>query len=192
MMTAASSIKDLGTLPSKRRLTIAEYHRMGETGILTEADRVELIEGELIEMAPIGSRHADCVSHLVRRLVRQTEALIRVQDPLELPQHSEPEPDIAIVHNRHYSEAHPGPQDVLLLIEVADSTLAYDRDIKVPLYARFGIAEVWLVDIQNERLEVYLEPSVAGYRQILRPENDESVSPALLPEISLRVAEFWM
>ena len=178
-------------IPSRCRLTIEEYHRLGETGVLREDDRIELIEGELIRMAPIGSRHAECVSRLNRLSNRQTEAMVRVQDPIQLSEHSEPEPDIAIVRNRNYAEAHPGPDDVLLLVEVSDTSLSDDRDIKVPLYARHGIPEVWLVDLAHERLEVYLGPTAQGYRQALRPREGEVIVASQVPEVTLDIDVLW-
>lgn len=185
-------MENLATLP-RHRLTVEDYHRMGEAGILTEDDRVELIEGELIEMPPIGSRHAYTVDRLNRILVKQVsnERLVRVQNPILMGKYAEPEPDIAIVRNRHYAEAHPGPEDVLLLIEVADTTLVYDREVKVPLYARHGVPEVWLVDLGSERVEIYLEPTAQGYRQILRPQNAETTVPSQVPEVALRIADLW-
>lgn len=179
------------TALSRHKLTIEDYHRMGEAGILGEDDRVELIEGELVDMPPIGSQHADCVSRLIRLLIRQTEAVVRVQDPIQLPGHSEPEPDIAIVRNRSYAEAHPGPEDVMLLIEVADSSLDYDRTIKFPLYARYGIPEVWLIDLQHECVEIHRQPGPEGYCLTLRPARGEYISPATLPEVRVPVAEMF-
>ena len=178
-------------IPARRRLTIEEYHRLGEAGVLREDDRVELIEGELIHMAPIGSRHAECVSRLNRLFNRQTEALVRVQDPIQLSEHSEPEPDIAIVRNRNYAEAHPGPNDMLLLVEVSDTSLSDDRDIKVPLYARHGIPEVWLVDLVRERLEIYLGPTAQGYRQALRPRAGDVITASRVPEVNLDIDVLW-
>ena len=126
---------------------------MREAGILGEDDRVELTEGELVDMPLIGSKHANWVSRLTRLLIRQTDVVVRMQDPIQFPGHSEPEPAIAIVRSRSYANAHPGPGDVLLLIEAAaDSSLDYERMIKIPLYARHGIPEVWLIDVQNERM----------------------------------------
>jgi Uma2 family endonuclease len=177
----------------RHKLTVDHYHKMAETGILTALDRVELIEGELIDMAPIGSRHATRVDYLNRLLVKQVsdDHLVRVQNPVRLGKHSEPEPDIAIVHNRRYSKAHPIPKDVLLLIEVADTTVQYDREIKVPLYARHHIPEVWLLDLPKGCLEIYLQPGKKGYRQILLPDPDETISPSLVPEVSVRIAELF-
>ena len=166
----------------RHKLTVNDYHKIAEAGILTENDRVELIEGELIDMAPIGSPHADYVDRLNLMLISQigTRFRVRIQNPIQLSDYSEPEPDVVIAKNRSYREAHPGPQDILLLIEVADSTLKYDRDIKIPLYARCGIPEVWLIDLQKKRLEIHRQPSQEGYRQILLPASNESISPLVV------------
>ena len=131
------------------RFTVHDYHRMGEAGILHEDDRVELIEGELVEMAAIGTRHFSCVNGLTRMLVRGVgdEAIVSVQNPVRLDEHSEPQPDLTVLRMRDYRESLPVPEDVLLLIEVSDPTLAYDRGVKLPLYARSGIREVWIVDL---------------------------------------------
>jgi hypothetical protein len=181
------------TIPVRRKLTVNDYHKMAAAGILTEEDRVELIEGELIDMAPIGSLHADYVDRLNELLVSQVHGKfrVRIQNPVQLGDYDEPEPDIVIAQKRSYREAHPGPQDLLLLIEVADTTLKYDRDIKIPLYARCGIPEVWLIDIQNKRLEIHRQPGREGYQQILLPANTKSVSPLLVPEVSIRMAKLW-
>ncbi len=135
---------------TRRRFTVHDYHRMGEAGILHEDDRVELIEGELVEMAAIGTRHLTCVNGLTRMLVRGVgdEAIVSVQNPVRLDEHSEPQPDLTVLRMRDYRESLPVPEDVLLLIEVSDTTLAYDRGVKLPLYARSGIREVWIVDLR--------------------------------------------
>jgi Uma2 family endonuclease len=142
-------------------------------GILEEDARVELIEGDLIDMAPIGSLHAGMVARLGRILTLATvgQALVYAQSPIVCGEHSEPQPDIALLRPRadDYTEALPVPSDVLLLIEVADRSLRYDREIKVPLYARHRIAEVWLIDLPQRRIEVCREPGIDGYRHLLRP-----------------------
>ena len=177
----------------RHKLTVNDYHKIAEAGILTEDDRVELIEGELIDMAPIGSPHADYVDRLNLMLISQigTRFRVRIQNPIQLDDYSEPEPDVVIAKDRSYRETHPGPQDILLLIEVADTTLKYDRNIKIPLYACCGIPEVWLIDIQNRRLEIHRQPSQEGYRQILLPASNESASPLLVDGVSIRMAELW-
>jgi Uma2 family endonuclease len=128
----------------RRRFTVHDYHRMGEAGILHEDDRVELIEGEIVEMAAIGTRHFSCVNRLNRLLVMSVgdEAVISVQNPVRLNEHTELQPDLAVIRARDYRESLPEPDDVLLLIEVSDTTLAYDRGVKLPLYAKAGITEV--------------------------------------------------
>lgn len=149
--------------------TVAEYHRMGDVGLLNEDSRIELIDGELIEMAPIGSPHGGNVNRFIRLFSRVVgnQAIVAAQNPVALGGYSEPEPDIALLRWRadDYELSHPHPEDVLLLIEVSDSTLRYDRDVKVPLYAKSGIPEVWLLDLQNRQLEIYREPINGEYQQ---------------------------
>lgn len=157
----------LPELPRRHRYTRDEYHRMAEAGIFGEDDRVELIEGEIIDMAPTGSQHAGTVVYLNTALqtALHGHALVSVQNPITLDQHSEPQPDLILLRPRKdfYRASHPQPGDLLLVIEVADSSLAYDRDVKLPLYARFGIPEAWLVDLEQRRLERYTEPRHDGY-----------------------------
>jgi Uma2 family endonuclease len=176
-------------------LTVEDYHRMAEAGILGEDDRVELIEGELIDMAPIGSGHASEVMRLNRSLSAAVagRAIISPQNPIRLGTHSEPQPDMAVLRYRNdfYKASHPQPADILLLIEIADTTIRYDREIKIPLYARHGIPEVWLIDLQQERVEIYLQPSSEGYRQILRPGKNERIVLSLLPDVSIVIADLW-
>ena len=173
----------------RRLFSVEEYYLMAKAGILTEDDRVELIEGEIVEMSPIGSRHAACVKRLIRFLSQQVgqHALIGAQDPVRLGEHSEPQPDIALLRPRadFYSTAHPGPADVLLLIEVSDTSIDYDREVKVPLYARSGIGEVWLIDLAGESIEVYQSPAPEGYRQIRVVRQEERLAPEALPELEL-------
>jgi len=186
--------------PHRYRLTVAEYHRLGEIGIFNEDSRVELIEGDLIAMPPIGCQHAGHLDHIARPFFRQvtqgqvTEGIVRVQSPIQLGDHSEPQPDLAVLRYREdfYTQSHPRPEDVLLLIEVSDSTLRYDRDTKVPLYARAGIPEVWLLDVAGQRLEIYRRPSPEGYREIHYPAPAESIAPVLLPELVLSVASLFI
>jgi Uma2 family endonuclease len=149
--------------PSRHVISVDAFHQMGETGILGPADRVELIDGEIIDMSPIGVLHAAIVDVLARHFGRRAgEAVfIRCQNPLRLDDISEPEPDIAILRPRAdlYTTAHPGPTDVLLVIEVADTSLAYDLGTKVPLYARHGVPEVWVIDAATRRTRVFREPA---------------------------------
>lgn len=184
----------LARLP-KRRFTVAEFHKLGEAGILDEDDRIELIEGELIQMAPIGSLHAGTVNHLNQIFTTGASGtIVSIQNPIVLGQRSEPQPDLVLLRHRDdlYTQSNPTPGDVLLLIEVADSTVGADRDIKIPLYAQAGVAETWLLDLQQRQLEIYLLPGPTGYRQILRPTLEESVTPSLVLDVSLRVGDLFV
>ncbi len=178
-----------------RLLTVDDYHKIGQAGILHEDDRVELIDGELIEMAPIGSDHSGTVIQLTALISAALagRALLSTQNPLRLGKYSEPQPDIAILRFRDdfYRRAHPQPEDVLVLIEVADTTVHYDREVKIPLYARHGVPEVWLIDLQQERVEIYLQPGSNGYLQVLRPAKDERLSPSLLPDVAILITDLW-
>jgi Uma2 family endonuclease len=171
------------------RFTVHDYHRMGEAGILHEDDRVELIEGELVEMTAIGTRHFSCVNRLTRMLVMKggDEAIVSVQNPVRLNEYNEPQPDLTVIRPRDYRESLPTPEDVLLLIEVSDTTLAYDRGVKLPLYARAGIREVWIVDLPGETIERYTDPLKEGYRgadRLRRGQTLESLSlPGLTPSV---------
>lgn len=140
---------------------------MADAGLFGGNDRVELVEGEIIDMAPIGSRHAACVDRLNRLLVSRLGegAIVRVQSPVRLDDLSEPQPDVAVlvVRSDFYAGAHPGPADVLVVVEVADTTVGWDRGVKIPLYARAGVAEVWLVDLAAETVEVSRRPGSDGY-----------------------------
>jgi len=173
----------------RHRLTISDYHRMGEVGILHEDARVELIDGELIDRAPIGSRHAGTVLQLSRVLIFAVggRAYVSTQNPVLLGEHSEPQPDIALLRPRDdfYKSTHPRPDDVLLIVEVADASLRYDREIKIPLYARHGIPEVWLVDVENAQFSIFLTPGGQGYQDIRLRASLTAVAPSLLPDIFL-------
>jgi Uma2 family endonuclease len=178
----------------RRRFSIDEYHRMGEVGILHEDDRVELIEGEIVEMAPIGSRHAATVARIVAFFTRRPgdRATVWSQNPLLLPaQVSEPEPDVMLLEPRadFYAAALPEPRSVLLLIEVADSSLAYDRRTKIPLYARAGVMEAWLVDIDGGQVTLYRTPTRGGYRDVRSPSHDESFTALAFPDIAVTLAD---
>ena len=155
----------------KRRFTVDEFRRMGETGILGEDDRVELIDGEILTMTPIGPRHASCVRRLVAVLspLVGTSAIVDVQNPLRLGEHAEPQPDVVLLKPRpdYYRQSHPGPRDVLLVIEVADTSAEYDRAVKVPQYARAHIAELWLVTLSEGIIEIYRQPAGGEYGEHL-------------------------
>ena len=177
---------------ARRALTIAEYHRMGEVGILTERDRVELIEGELVAMAPIGSEHSGTVNALTRLLVEIVgdRGVVAVQNPVQLDDLTEPEPDFAVLKPRpdYYRRATPRADDVLLLIEVADSSLAYDRAVKRSLYARHGIPEFWIVNLTAGEVEVCRTPTGDNYASVLHVGREAILESVLLPGAAIPVA----
>ncbi len=176
----------------KRRLfDVDEYYAMGEAGILSEDDRVELLDGEIVTMAPIGSLHAACVGKLTHLLISRfgEQAIIRVQNPIRLDRHTELQPDVTAVKWGDYSRAHPGPEDVLLLIEVSDTTVETDRGVKLPLYAQSGIREVWIVDLPARSVETYLEPEGVSYAKTGLVGLDGELSPTALGDVSLPVGE---
>jgi Uma2 family endonuclease len=176
---------------SRRLFTVNEYYRMADAGIFGEDDRVELLSGAIVEMTPIGSRHAAAVSRLNHIFTTRLSgaAILRVQDPVRLDDYSEPQPDLAIVRPRHdfYRDAHPSAADVLLLIEVADTSADVDRIDKIPVYARAGVAEVWVVDLNAGHIDVYRGPAGDRYLQheIVAPGN--SLRPSALPQIDVSV-----
>ena len=174
------------TAPCRHRLTVSDFHRMGEAGIFAAGDRVELIDGEVIDMSPIGALHAAIVARLTAFLCRSVGSgvIVWCQNPIRLDEASEPEPDIALLRPRAdgYMSAHPGPEDVLVVIEVADTSLAYDLGVKVPLYARHGIPEAWVIDAATRQTRVFREPSAEGYRRELLVGPEETLASAVLTE----------
>jgi Uma2 family endonuclease len=176
---------------ARRRFTVAEYHRMGETGILTPDDRVELLDGEIVQTAPIGSAHGGCMNRLNRLLVlaARDRAVVTVQNPIALGPTSEPQPDLALARPRAdlYARSHPAPADIWLVIEVSDTTLAFDRDVKTPLYAAAGIPETWLVDLLGAAVEVHRRPAGRRYAEVVRRGAGERVACAAFPELELPV-----
>lgn len=174
---------------TRRRFTVHDYHRMGEAGILHEDDRVELIEGEIVEMAAIGTRHFSCVNRLTRLLVRTVgnDAIVSVQNPVRLSEDTEPQPDLAVLRPRDYLQSLPGPEDVLFLIEASDTTLDYDRNLKLPLYARAEVAEVWIVDLADATIERHTEPSSDGFRRIEKAKREGAIASVALPALTIEV-----
>ena len=160
--------------PRRHRLTVSDYYRMAEVGILAPDARVELIDGEIFDMAPPGSLHAATVDQLseILTLSAAGKAVVRVQNPIRLSELSEPQPDLSLLMRRDdfYRRHHPGPADVLLVVEVADSSLGFDRDTKVALYATHGIPEMWLVDLRGRRLVRHRVPRQGSYTQVDEPD----------------------
>lgn len=186
----------MSALPAKHLFSTREWRRFAETGFFAPGYRAELIEGEIIDMSPIGPDHSSCVDWLNRHFSRKAPETVwvRVQNPVTLGDLSEPEPDLAIVkyYEHCYREAHPSPREILLLIEVADTTLAYDRGTKAPLYARFGIPEYWIVNVPDRCVEVYRNPQNGQYsdKRILR--DIDVLRPVLVADIVIEVSRiFW-
>ena len=180
---------------ARHKLSIEDFHLMGRVGILREGSRVELIDGELIDMAPIGSVHASVVSTLSMFFARQVgeTAIVSTQNPLSLPPDSEVQPDLALLKPRadRYREALPSAADALLAIEVAHTTGEYNREIKLPLYARHAVPELWLIDLNSGTIELYREPTAKGYRKLLRPDRREVITAAHLAHLPLPLSEIW-
>ena len=176
---------------ARRYFTVEEYHRMGAAGIFSEDDRVELMEGEILMMSPIGSRHAATVNrvHMEFSSLLHGRAIVSVQNPVVLNDFSEPEPDIAVLRLRDdfYAQALPTAADVLLIIEVADTSVEYDHDIKLPAYARSGVPEVWLADIPTETVTAHTEPANGVYRTVRSYQRGDSITPLHFPDLLIAV-----
>ena len=177
----------------RHRITVDEYYRMAETGVLAPDARVELIEGEIVDMAPIGSRHGSTVKRLNQLLTAQVgdRAIVAVQDPVRLSPRSEPQPDLMLLAPRadFYEHAHPTAADVLLLIEVSDTTARYDRVIKLGLYARHGVREVWIVDLDNRLLRIFRNPQGEVYTEVHETARPGIVSPQALPGLHIDASQ---
>lgn len=185
---SAESVGDL-----RWRFTVEEYEQMARVGILDEDDRVELLDGEIVAMSPIGPRHASTVNRAAELLIRRLGDLATVipQNPLRLLPRSEPEPDFILARRRRdfYASAHPTAEDVFLVIEVADSSLRTDQSVKIPIYARQRIAEVWLVDLSANVIVVHTEPVDGSYRQVRTARAGEQITASELPELTVTVNE---
>ncbi len=181
--------------PVKYRLNVEQYYKMAEVGILGIEQRTELIEGEIIEMSAIGTKHAICVSNLSELLTLRTIQIahVRQQNPVHLSDRSEPQPDIALVKRPSslYADCHPTPDDIFLLIEVSDSTLKYDREVKIPLYAKAGISEVWIANIEEQIFEVYKSPNQDRYEQVQNYGKGEMISMSMFTDIAIAVDEVF-
>jgi Uma2 family endonuclease len=172
----------------RHRFTVEEYHDMAATGLLTEDDRVELIDGEIVEMSPIGWCHANCVTTLTMLLARFALDLyvVSVQNPVTIGEYGELQPDLTLLEQTTHGRL-PGPDDVSLAVEVSDSTLSYDKNIKLPRYAQAGVPEVWIVDLENQRVEVHSEPSPNGYHESKNFGPGETVTSANVENLSVPV-----
>jgi Uma2 family endonuclease len=178
---------------TRKRFNVDDYHRMAKAGILDRGPRVELIDGEIIEMSPIGHRHSVCVTRANALFVQAfgNRGVIRPQLPLQLTDWTEPQPGVVVFKPRsdYYAGKKPAPKDVLFLVEVSDTTLSFARRVKLPGYAAASIQEVWIEDLPHDVLHVYREPGTQSYKTVLKFRPSDVVSPLAFPEIEFRVDE---
>ena len=184
----------MAVMLKRYRFTVDEYERLAQAQVLTQCDRVELLDGEIVEMTPIGDRHASVVARLTSLFARHLSdrSIVWAQNPIELRAvRSVPQPDVVVVRPRvdFYATGKPGPDDVLLLIEVMDTSAEADRSVTLPLYARAGIAETWLLDLTTDRVEVFRQPSLGGYSETETLERNERLTPQAFPDLSFTVAD---
>jgi Uma2 family endonuclease len=179
----------------RHKLNLEDYHRMIEAGIFTPNQRIELLEGKLFDMAPIGPAHSGTTNYLTRLFFQAVgdKAIVSVQNPVMLGDNSEPQPDLMILRSREdfYRSSHPVAEEVLLLVEIADTSASSDRSYKIPLYARHGIPEVWLLDVKRQQLEIHTQPEQGQYRQVHLAQTDEAIRLSQLPEIEINVRQIW-
>ncbi|MFN8525500.1 MAG: Uma2 family endonuclease [Chloroflexota bacterium] len=177
------------------KFTVEEYEAMGQAGILGEDTRVELIEGEIIQMAPVGPDHVNTVIDANMLFVQRfgDVARVSIQNPVRLGRRNEPQPDIVLLSpgSRQIPRRNPESSDTFLVIEVSDSTLAYDRGVKMALYARQGVPEAWIVDLPNRLVHVYRQPSDDGYRIVRTLRPGDRVAPEAFPDRFVEVSEFF-
>jgi len=190
---AVATITTTSGAPTPHRFTVDEWHELGRLGFFHEEARVELIEGEIFDMPPIGDRHAACVAHLNRLAVTTTgdDAVVWVQNPIRPSYYSEPEPDLALLAFRDdfYASGKPLPADTLLVVEVANSSLPFDRDRKGPMYAKAGIPEYWIVDLAHDVVLVFTDPGPDGYQTSSTARPGDVLVPRALPQVTFAVAE---
>jgi Uma2 family endonuclease len=177
----------------KKLFTVDDFHRMGEAGIFGPEPRVELIEGEIIEMAALGTRHMGCVNRATELLVTRLagKAVVSVQNAVLLSRYTEPQPDIVLAKPRasYYDDKYIAPEDTFLVIEVSDSTLRYDRDRKMPLYAKAGVPELWIENLRNDVILVYRDPTPSGYKKALTLRRGDSITISAFEEVELKVED---
>ncbi len=192
-MTTNVELEKVSSAIVPKRFRVEDFRRMTEVGILPEESGWEIIDGFLIDKMTIGSRHPSTVKRMNRKLMRLLgdNAIISVQDPIHIDDYNEPEPDIALLKPREdfYAESHPAPQDVLLLVEVSDSTVEYDREIKKSIYAKAEIAEFWLVNLKESTIECYTQPKNGNYRLAQIFETGEMVQSKTIENLKLKVKE---
>ena len=181
-------------LPVRHLVTVDEFERMVDAGVFAPDRRLELIDGEIVDMSPIGSAHQACVNRLnvvFSPLAVAGRAVVQVQGAIRASEVSQPQPDIALVRPRDdfYAGGHPGPDDLLLVVEVADSSVRFDRWTKLPVYAKAGVAETWVVDLNGGVVDVATDPSEQGYGRLVQAAPGDSVAPAAFPDLAISVGQ---
>jgi Uma2 family endonuclease len=179
---------------ARRLFTADEFERMAALGIFGPEERVELIDGEIVEMSPIGPGHGMCVANLTKRLVMGVgdRALVWIQSAARTALRSVPQPDLALLRARSYRRASPTPSDITLIVEVAESSLRYDRTRKLRLYAEAGIQDYWVVSVADEWVEIHRSPEADAYRESRRVEPPDTVAPLAFPDVSIPVADIFV
>ncbi len=177
----------------RRRFTVDDYYQMGKAGIFREDDRLELIDGEIVQMTPIGSLHVRCVIKLTRLFspLIQQDYDLSVQNPIELDEFNQPQPDLVIIKQSDLDSIDQPvkPKDIFLLIEVGDTSVQYDKDIKIPLYAKAGIKEVWQIDLQSQTIITYQQPTSDGYQSVCTHQSNDLISPQSFPHLQFTVSQ---
>ena len=178
---------------SRRLFTADEFERMAEAGVFDPEERLELIDGEIVEMSPVGPGHGAAVAILNKHLVIGVgdRAVVWCQSSARMELRSVPQPDLALLRPRSYRRANPTPEDIVLIVEVAESSLAYDRTRKLRLYAAAGIKEYWVAGVDGEWVEVHRSPAGQAYREIRRFERHESIAPLAFPDVVIQVADIF-
>ena len=182
--------------PAPKQITVNLYQQMGEKGLLTQEDRVQLIEGEILEMPPIGPRHGSVTGRLSKWMYQAVgdAAIIRLGNPLNLGEYSQPEPDLMLLTPRadDYVKSHPGPEDVLLLVEISDSTLNFDQGRKRDLYARFAIREYWVIDVKSRCIDVYSNPADGKFGSAVKYRLQNTIRPGAFPQLRGAVKDLFV
>jgi Uma2 family endonuclease len=179
------------TEPTRRLFTVAEYYRLGEVGILREEERVELVEGDIMELPHPSPADAWCVTRLSHFFLPRVadDGIVMIRSPIRLDELSEPVPDLSLIRPRPFSGPHPVAAEVLLIIEVSDGGLRYDLGTKIPLYGQHGVPEIWVVDLQGDIIHRYRQPTATGYEIVEQKRRGERISPEAFPSLELSIDE---
>ncbi len=180
-------------LPKRKIFTVSEYHKMVDAGVFVGNSDFELIEGEIVKKMTVGDYHISCVNRLTMLLTPHLagKAIVSIQNPVVIGELSEPEPDATILKFREdfYASGKATAEDVLLLIEVSDSSVKYDRDVKIPIYAEAEVSEVWLINLPRQMIEVYSKPEKGKYKNVEKIKKNQTIAPKFIPELKIKVTD---